>query len=366
MTTTATQKILHVVEPLATGVLHSIGKLCWALNPAFQFHILHGIRPETPQNYRTYFPETTTFTNWCAGREINILQDWQALRELRKTIKKINPDVVHAHSSKAGALVRLAAPKHLPVIYSPRGYSFLRRDLSLFKRKFYYKIEQMLGRRSHITVACGLGEYEESRKVSRRAVLIRNMVDLADFEAYNLPKPSLSPMTVAMVGGIRPQKNFPLFCRIAANVQQHDIKFLWIGGGEAPFGVVVPDNVSITGWLPRDRVLSTLANCHVFMQTSLWEGLPISVLEAMAVGLPILAKPATGNTELVIEGVNGHICDSAEEFSLRLEQLANNVDTFDLYGRQSRKIIEENFSSTNVIRQWKSLYENYNRYYQFG
>ena len=128
----------------------------------------------------------------------------------------------------------------------------------------------------------------------------------------------------------------------------------------------VPGNVEITGWLPRAEVLRRLAGCHLYMQTSLWEGLPIALLEGMVLGLAVLACPAVGNTELVIEGANGYLCPDAPSFIARVRDLDENRAALAAIGDASRDLALRNHDVGHIAPRWLSLYRHYERYYRFG
>lgn len=354
---------MHVVEPLATGIVYSISRICRMLDDEFEFHVVHGLREETPKNYKDYFPDGTGFTKWDVGREISLKYDWSAAKELLRIVDEVKPDVIHAHSSKAGALVRLlfwrSGP---PVFYSPRGYSFLRKDVSPIMSFAYRVIERVLAGPNTLTVACGLGEYDASIRAGIKTTLIPNLVERVEIERP--AKVNDKPVAV-MVGGIRPQKNFALFSAIAADPRVQNFQFVWVGDGDIPEGVSVGSNVELTGWLPRDQVLSQLAAADVFLQTSLWEGLPIGVLEAEMIGLPVLAYPAVGNSELVIDGFNGYVCDSVDQFVERLLELNSNRTDFKSMGENGQYFVATEFSPEKAAMRWRSVYANPVRYFQY-
>jgi glycosyltransferase involved in cell wall biosynthesis len=358
-------RVVHVVEPLATGPLQSIARICWALRERFEFTLVHGQRPDLPAVPREAFPPQVRLLPWQVRRAISPRDDWIALRQLKAMLSAVRPDVVHAHSSKAGAMARLAAlSMPLKVVYSPRGYSFLRRDVSTPTRLLYRSLEAALGRVPHLTVACGLGEYTEALTVARRVELVSNMIDLGNFTALTRPRQEDGPMTVAMCGEIRPQKNFSLFCRIAQLCPEPGMRFVWLGGGRLPAGPPLPNNLEVTGWLPREAVLARLSRAHVFCQTSLWEGLSIALLEAMALGLPVLACPAIGNRELILEGETGYTCRTAEEFAMRLRALADAPRQRAALGAAGRARIAHQHDAAVVGLQWASIYGHYERYRQ--
>jgi glycosyltransferase involved in cell wall biosynthesis len=357
--------VVHVVEPLATGPLQSIAQICWRLRERFEFTLIHGQRPNLPAVPRESFPPEVRLLPWHVGRPISPRDDWIALRELKVMLSAAWPDIVHAHSSKAGALARLAAlSTPLKVVYSPRGYSFLRRDVGTPKRLLYRGLETALGRIPHLTVACGLGEYAEALKVARRVELVPNMIDLADFSGLTGPHQEDGPMTVAMCGEIRPGKNFSLFREIARLCRGSGIRFVWVGGGMPQPGPPLPDNLEITGWLPREAVLARLSQAQVFCHTSQWEGLSIALLEAMALGLPVLAWPAVGNRELVVEGETGYTCRTAKEFATRLRALGADPGRRAALGEAGRVRVGRQHDAAFVAAQWASVYAHYDRYGQ--
>ncbi|CAK0781314.1 Glycosyltransferase involved in cell wall bisynthesis [Gammaproteobacteria bacterium] len=364
--------VFHVVESFSTGTLQALRTLCHATSGEMDCHILHGNRNEGACAKPDGFPPTVSFTSWPATREISPHRDYQAIAALKEVVARLRPDLIHAHSSKAGALVRIAFPwGQLPLLYSPHGYSFLRQDLRPMARAVYWSIERLLGWVPHVTVACGIAEYGRARLVSRRVVYIPNMLDVAAIDAIVTPNhryvaTEAQGLRIGTAGGIRPQKNFPLFCAVAAALENTGTQFVWVGSGEIPAAISVPDNVEVTGWLDHAATLSRLAACDIYMQTSLWEGLSIAVLEGMALGLPILATPVPGNTELVIDGYNGYLCGSADDFISRVQSLASDRTTLVRLGAASRRIIEQGFTIDQIAPRWLSLYRHYPRYWRYG
>jgi glycosyltransferase involved in cell wall biosynthesis len=358
--------VLHVVEPLIGGVIHSVSRICRALEGRARFSLLHGTRPEVPADVARYFPAGVQAYPWRAQRELSFREDRLALRELERHIAALEPDVVHAHSSKAGALARLAArSRPVRLVYSPRGYAFLRRDVGAARRALFYGLEAALGRIDHVTVACGRAEYAHATRVARRVAQIPNMVDLEDFDGYARTPGTAggeARLVVAMCGEIRAQKNFPLFCAIARLCRGEAMDFVWLGGGSPPAGLALPDNVEITGWLGREAVLERLSRADVFCQTSLWEGLPIALLEAMAIGLPVVAFPAAGNRELVVEGVTGYSCRTAEAFARRLAALARDPEERAGLGAAARRAVERNHDAATLGDHWLSVYRHLEAY----
>ncbi|MBP2227753.1 glycosyltransferase involved in cell wall biosynthesis [Azospirillum agricola] len=357
-------RILHVTECFSTGVLTALAMICKELQGDFSFSILYGRRWETPADFEAMFPPETVFQPWDVSRSLNPLKDVAAVRQLRRTVQALEPDLIHAHSSKAGALVRLAFPRGRPsVIYTPHCYAFLRGGRARPSNRLFWAVEWLLGRTAHTTVAVGRTEYAYARQVARRAAMIPNMIELAQFgdgAGRTASAPDAAPLpgrrrTVVSVGSIRPQKNFPLFCEVAARLAGEAVDFLWVGAGEVPAGCAVPDNVAITGWLPHDRVAGILRDADIYIQTSVWEGLPISVLEAMSCGLPLVVTPADGNRELLTSFVNGFVCDTAAEFTEAIRLLCCHAPMMERMGLASRRLAEE-YGAARVAMRWVDFY----------
>jgi glycosyltransferase involved in cell wall biosynthesis len=360
-------RVLHAVESFGGGVLQSISLICRSVPAIDEFAVLHGTRDETPKDLDRWFDPGVRLMNWHVERELSAAADLRAFRELRRFVRELRPDIIHAHSSKAGALCRLLTlVEKANVVYSPRGYSFLRGDLSPAKQRFYRSLEWLLGQLDHITVACGAAELIQAAAVSRRCVLIPNMIDVAHLGRLDGRRRDGATLAVAMCGRIQPQKNFPLFASIAERMQDEPFVFKWIGGGRVPPACPVPPNLEITGWLDRRAALAELASSDVFAQTSLWEGLPLAMLEAMALRLPVLVMPAVGNSELVIDGVNGFKCGCVEDFVDRLRELHASSDLRARLGERGRHLVDRNHDPALMATRWESLYRSFARYAQYG
>ena len=131
------KKILYIVEAMGGGVCTYIVDLANELVNSYDMYIAYAVRKQTPENYKDYFDkrihliEVENF-----ARAINPSKDIAAFFEIRKIAKRVRPDIIHLHSSKAGALGRLAFNgKKVPVFYTPHGYSFLMQNSSSTKRK---------------------------------------------------------------------------------------------------------------------------------------------------------------------------------------------------------------------------------------
>ena len=295
------KKVLHLVESFGSGVFYFLVDLVNGTDEEYDITIAYGIRKETIENFEKYFSDKVKFIpiqNF--NRSINPKKDFKAMCEVRKLVKQLQPDIVHMHSSKAGAIGRLAiSAKSRQLIYNPHGFSFLKKDDSYLKRFCYKLIEKMLTFRKCTIVGCSKGEYEEAKKLSKNSICINNGVNIPKLqeETKDLQNKQVDfqNLKICTSGRIAYQKNPELFNEIAK--QFPSLQFTWIGDGELR-EKLTSTNITITGWKERKEVLQILNENDIFILTSLWEGLPISLLEAMYMKKLCIVSNCIGNRRI--------------------------------------------------------------------
>ena len=354
-------KIVHVTECLAGGVLTFLVNLTSQLDQD-EHIIIYGKRDNTPENVETLFGDNVSLIYWkSAQREIRPKQDFAALRELLHDLKQISDiDILQLHSSKAGVLGRIAARLlglQKCTFYLPHGVSFARQDVSPKKRQFYILIEKIANAFAGTVIACSSSERDLlTANGIKNVVVINNGIAVPDKKPiYKQPG---KPIVFGTVGRITFQKNPQLFNQIAQHFQGDDrVKFLWIGDGELRHEIQENDQVQVTGWVTPDGVQNYLKQVDVYLSTSLWEGLPLSVLEAMALGKPLLLSACVGNVDTVEQGDNGFLYhDAAEGIESIQKILEASSDEILQLGKSSYKRVTNEFSLSRLKSQYQSLY----------
>jgi len=328
--------------------------------PEYSHIVIHGKRDDTPANFVSFFPATTTFYAWKhAKRAVHPLNDFLALKELISLFKNLMPfTAVHLHSSKAGFIGRLAARIlgiHDRVVYTPHGVSFLRKDISNTQKLFFTLLEKVGYSLGGQVIACSPSEAQELQKHKIAASCIPNGVRLdRPFKAQNSLKDRL---IIGTLGRITPQKVPSQFNDIAQAFQQNpQVHFMWIGDGELRKELTSP-NIQITGWLSRAEAEQTLETIDIYLSTSQWEGLPLSVLRAMSLAKPLILSNCTGNRDLVVDGFNGFLFEHASEAKRHISFLLKNLDIVLSYGEKSRELVVSKYSLDQTIEQYKKLYQ---------
>lgn len=308
------KKLLHVVEAMGGGIFTYLVDLANELVNEFDIYIAYGVRPQTPSDYQKYFdPRVSLIKVDNFVREISPYNDLKALKEVKEIAKEIKPDIIHLHSSKAGVIGRLAFNgKTIPVFYTPHGYSFLMRDTNKLKRLIYWGIEKFFSYKKCTIISCSPGEYYESLKLTENSTYVNNAINTIELQKkLDNVKEKEHSFTVFTLGRICYQKNPSLFNSIALSMP--NIRFLWIGDGELR-NELTAENIIITGWVDREEALRKSINADVFLLTSLWEGLPISLLEAMYMKKLCVVSNVIGNRDVIHNGENGYVCDSIEDY----------------------------------------------------
>lgn len=278
-------------------------------------------------------------------RDISLKSDVRAFFELIKCFKRLRPDVVHTHSSKTGILGRLAARiAGVPnVIHTVHGFAFPFAK-NRFVRWFYFMAEFIGGLLSDKVVVLNITDYNYARKnlrlPKRKLRLIPNGVNLETFgttsearDTYRknvLSTENRSEICVAMVGRLWEQKNPLCLVEAAKHVFERTrlpVKFFFAGDGELKEEVEkkikeyeLDGKVTVLGW--RSDIPALLASVDIFVLPSLWEGMPLAILEAMASNLAVVVSDIPGNHDLVDHDMNGRLFKPNDPKDLSIQLLA--------------------------------------------
>ena len=330
-------------------------------------------------------------------RSISPLKDIKALWEIYRIIKKEQPDIVHTHTAKAGTLGRIAAILYnipLTLTLSPKGRG-CKKVLSVhtfhghvfdgyfgsMATKVFIAIERLLARFTTKVVAVSNSvandvsmRYNITPK--EKIEVIPLGFDLGRFlkagenrgklkKELGLPSDVL---LVGIVGRLVPIKNHKMFLDVAkkltAQSSQLKAKFIIVGDGElrddlenyaAELGI--KDKVIFLGW--RRDLENIYADLDVVCLTSLNEGTPVSLIEAMASARPVVATDVGGVRDIVKNGGNGLLVSSGDVlgFSKALFKMLEDREKRLEMGRRGREFVAENFTKERLIEDMKSLYE---------
>lgn len=351
-------KIVHVMECFAGGTFNFLVDLTNELSNEEHIVIYGTNRENTPKNFKDLFNKNVKFIEWkTAQREMKPLKDIKALWELYTILKKIDGiDIIHLHSSKAGFLGRIVSfllGKSNKTIYTPHAISFLRLDVSLKKRKIFIWMEKFASLFGGKIVACSQSEKEAIEEQGIRNVTFINN-GIKPLQAEKKVNTS-DKITIISVGRLSIQKNPKLFNDIALEfIDNHNIQFIWCGDGELK-SELTSSNVKCTGWIERKELENYLASADIYLSTSLWEGLPLSVLEAMSIGLPVILSDCVGNRDLV-ENKDFLYQDKQKAIKI-IGHYIKNRKLLTKESIKSKEMFNRNFKLKNMSNSYCDLYK---------
>lgn len=313
-------------------------------------------------------------------RPVNPFADLRTCRELVALLKPYGnkPSIVHTNSSKAGILGRWAAHRvGVPVIlHTIHGFGFTPAQGAIANR-FFRVAEKAASRYTDHFVAVsyknrsdglGIGLFEpEKCTVIRSGINIgqfRDAVPLEDGILRATLIPYGSPL-VLMVACLKPQKAPLDFVRVAARVHEEvpQARFLLAGDGELRSDLEKQisrsglDRIFFhLGW--REDIPQLMKASRIVVLTSLWEGLPRVIPQAMAAGRPVVATAVDGSAEAIRDGVDGYLCEPGDINGLaeRVVQLLNSPDDAAEMGMKGSQVVDE-WDQDTMVRKHEELYE---------
>lgn len=311
-----------VCEAFGGGVFTYVSQLCNDMCDTFEVYLAYAIRPQTPKNYKEFLDDRVKLIeieHFGKKGLSNIPNDISVIKELREIEKKVKPNIIHLHSSIAGGMGRIAFKgKNNTVIYTPHGYAHILMG-SGFKSKVYKAVESILGKKNCITLTCCESEDEVARTLCKKTAYIETGVNLSDLSASldGIVPVKNDKFTVYTLGRACVQKQPQLFNRIAELVPE--ARFVWIGNGELENLLTAP-NLEVTGWKPRKEALAMAKGADVFILCSLGEAIAMSLIENMYIKKLILVSNVMGNKSVIKDGINGYVCNKAEEYATRIKE----------------------------------------------
>lgn len=344
-------KILRIIARLNIGgpAIH-VSLLTAKLNDSEYQSMLVSGSIEEGEGDMSYYAEQHGVTPVIVpelSRSLNPLRDIRTLWQLWRVIRREKPDVVHTHTAKAGFVGRWAAKlAGVPVIvHTFHGHVF-EGYFGPRKTQMFIWLEQITSRISDtiLTLTEGLRrELADKYRVARaeRITVLPLGLDLQPFadtprksgvfrQAWNIP--SDVPL-VGISGRFVPVKNHALFLDAAAQIhaQRPDVRFVMIGDGELRAEVETQidqlglrEAVIITGW-QRD-LTTAYADMDVFVISSVNEGTPVTIIEALSAGCPVVATRVGGLPDLLEGGRFGTLTPSGDRDALAAGILAT-LDT---------------------------------------
>lgn len=311
-------------------------------------------------------------------REISIINDIKAFIKIKKIIKNNHYDIVYTHNAKTGVLARLAAyiEKVPVIIHGVHGISFSRR-MPFYKYEIFKIVERIMAKVTTIFISVGENLVKEmlDAKVGKKEQykIINSGMDL---ERFLYVKPSVElrkkyandkSLLICVLARLDKRKGhkyfIEAFSKIVRNNIGMDIKAIFVGNGSYEREIhnlckkyEVEDKIFFTGYVPNPE--KYLAISDIICLTSEWEGIPQSLVQASAVGKPIVAFNVNGIPEIVEDGFNGYLVEFKDINMLyeKLVKLIHNKELRIEMGKNSVTKVDDRWDINTMVTKTKIVY----------
>lgn len=301
--------------------------------------------------------------------------DFSKWSQVKQILKTENIQLVHAHGTRANSNVFWAASKlNIPLVYTVHGWSF-HPDQNPLIRQIRVSSEKFLAQRADVTICVSDNNHRDAIKKFPlpNAAVIKYGIDIDNFNPDKHFKDvraeyGISPETtlVGYIVRVTLQKDPFTFIRAIAEIPNSlNVKFLVIGDGDLKPAMIdlakqlKVDSRVIFGSFRQD-IPDVLNAVDIYCLPSLWEGLPIGLLEAMAMKKAIVATSVDGTKEVIIDQQNGLLVppQSPKELAKALLQLINNPSQISTFGEHAYKVMQTEFNVASMTRKVEQIYSN--------
>jgi glycosyltransferase involved in cell wall biosynthesis len=357
-------RILMVSQPVDGGVFQHVSSLCGGL-------LAHGHEPFVAGPFDR--PPTGLAAEalpLAMARPVSPAADARAAAALARLVRRLRPDLIHAHSSKAGAVARAARPAspRIPVVYTPHGYAFAG-YFGNAARARYRAAERLLAPlATRVLCVCEAERFLAGSvgPAPRTRVVHNGIADPAPAE----PHPAVSALrergpVIGALSLLRPGKGIEtLIDALPAVLAAHPGAAVAIAG-EGPDRPEleararqrgVAEALHLIGTTPGPMPL--LGGADLFVSASWAESFPYNVLEAMAAGLPVVATDAGGTAEAVAHGHTGLIVPPRDAGALAaaIVELLDDPDRLSRLGAEGRRRQQERFTLARMVEGTLAVY----------
>jgi glycosyltransferase involved in cell wall biosynthesis len=301
------------------------------------------------------------------NNSLNPFNDFKAIRQCIGLIKQLKPDLIHVHSSKAGTIGRIAAAfTRTPVIFTAHGWGFTP-GIRPLQRLLVWASEFVISRITNKIICVSKFDYHLAKKykvgnTKQLQTIYNGVPDDAPLAQPDMPHLD-GTVSIVMTARFERQKD-PLLAIRACQQLPSNAQMVFVGDGsllkpakELAEELGIANRVVFLG--DRRDVSDILAKSHIFLLSTHYEGLPISIIEGMRAGLPVVASDVGGVCEEVVDGENGFLVPARDLDSMvvALTKLVTNPILRHQMGINGREKFLDNFTCEQTIYQTQLVYD---------
>ena len=289
--------------------------------------------------------------------------DLVALSEVVAVLRRLKPDLVAAHTAKAGFVGRVAcAMLGIPCVFTPHGWSIVNRATGKINH-FFKVLERLGGALGAGVITVCQDEFATGRTSgltsSKKLFCVHNGIPDSAVRSQGCGQ----GLNVVMVARFHKQKDHATVLRALSRLQRHPWRLKLVGAG--PLMQPARQLANTLGIAERVEFLGEcsdtadiLSRSVVFVLGTFYEAFPISILEAMRTGLPVVASKVGGISEAVAEGVSGFLVPPGRDdlMAISLERLFVDASLRERFGRNGRQIFLEKFTDKQMVDRTVEVY----------
>ena len=351
------KKVLHIAQS-AGGVAEYLYMLLKNFNSTEYENVLI-VSEDYKNQIKRFEPYIKNIYVVPMTRNINPKVDINSIFRIKKIIKEERPEIVYLHSSKAGAVGRLALlfDFKTKILYNAHGWYF-NAEIGKKKKIFFAFIEKVLAIKTNKIINISNAEYESALKYKiapkKKMCIIENGIDFSRFansdmyrtETRNKYDIDKNDIVIGVVGRLSEQKDPMTTIRVFKMIKDKysNAKLMMVGSGELEDEVRsfaksnnIDNDVIITGWI--ENVEKYIPAFDIAILPSKWEGFGLVIVEYMACGKPVVASNVGGIANIIEDGKNGFLCEVGNE-----KEIYSKIDKI-----LECKDLRENISKRNYI-----------------
>ena len=368
-------KIIHI--------LHSVGGVDVSLRliventdtDRFQNIVIHGLN-DTNSDFIDKKGNKLKDYKISISRNISPFNDILSLINTYKIVKSEKPEIIHAHSAKGGVIGRIVGYLlGITVLYTPQAFSYLS-ACNKIKRNLFLLIEKSLTLKNSYLLASSTSEMvraiKEVKYKKENVLLFDNSINpIENTEGLTIHK-TWPVDYICTVGRPSYQKNIEFMIQVLNEVRKEkDIHLVIMGVGHHSDKLEdvkklidklkLNNSVTLIDWTERENIFHIIDNSKFYISTARYEGLPYSVIEAMALSKPCVVSDCDGNRDLIQNDYNGFVLkdDDISKFSDKIKLLLEDHSLLKKLSMNAKECFNENYNIQKNIKKLEEIYTNF-------
>ena len=283
-----------------------------------------------------------------------------SVSNLKKIIKKTRPDIIHAHDMRASYIASLSCGR-IPIISHIHNNAFDSRRVSKKSIAFFLASFRI----SHIFWVSdeAMNQYVFSKFVNNKSSVLHNIIDIESLLSKANEDKSSYTYDLVFVGRLSEEKNPMRLLDIVSEIKKSkkDISLAVVGDGiykeimeKEVYNKGLTSNVTFYGFLGNPYKI--LKDSYIMIMTSIREGLPMCILEALALGTPVVSTPVGAIKDIISDSENGYLCNENSDFSNRIIEILNNEQKYVSMSLQSSSFAKRYNDKSSFVTTLSNAY----------